>query len=85
MLLGGGAAQAQDFPTKPITLIIPAGAGGSHDMTARAVTSVANAQRPVLVTDDDSDDDSMGGSVGGSVGSVGDSVGDDSSIEESDR
>ena len=34
-------AQAQDFPTKPITLVIPVGAGGSHDLTARAVTSVA--------------------------------------------
>jgi len=34
-------AYAQDFPTKPITLIIPVGAGGSHDLTARAVTSVA--------------------------------------------
>jgi tripartite-type tricarboxylate transporter receptor subunit TctC len=34
-------AHAQDFPTKPITLVIPMGAGGSHDLTARAVTSVA--------------------------------------------
>jgi tripartite-type tricarboxylate transporter receptor subunit TctC len=32
---------AQDFPTKPVTLVIPFGAGGSHDLTARAVTSVA--------------------------------------------
>jgi tripartite-type tricarboxylate transporter receptor subunit TctC len=32
---------AQEFPTKPITLVIPLGAGGSHDLTARAVTSVA--------------------------------------------
>jgi len=34
-------AQAQDYPTKPVTLVIPVGAGGSHDLTARAVTSVA--------------------------------------------
>jgi tripartite-type tricarboxylate transporter receptor subunit TctC len=34
-------AHAQEFPTKPITLVIPLGAGGSHDLTARAVTSVA--------------------------------------------
>lgn len=34
-------AEAQDFPTKPVTLVIPFGAGGSHDLTARAVTSVA--------------------------------------------
>ena len=33
--------QAQDFPAKPLTLVIPMGAGGSHDLTARAVTSVA--------------------------------------------
>jgi tripartite-type tricarboxylate transporter receptor subunit TctC len=33
--------QAQDYPTKPVTLVIPLGAGGSHDLTARAVTSVA--------------------------------------------
>jgi tripartite-type tricarboxylate transporter receptor subunit TctC len=31
----------KEFPTKPVTLIIPVGAGGSHDLTARAVTSVA--------------------------------------------
>ncbi len=40
-LLGLQAAQAQDYPAKPITMIIPMGAGGSHDLTARAVTSVA--------------------------------------------
>jgi tripartite-type tricarboxylate transporter receptor subunit TctC len=34
-------AAEKEFPTKPITLIIPVGAGGSHDLTARAVTSVA--------------------------------------------
>jgi tripartite-type tricarboxylate transporter receptor subunit TctC len=31
----------KEFPTRPVTLIIPLGAGGSHDMTGRAVTSVA--------------------------------------------
>ncbi len=34
-------AQAQEYPTKPITMVIPVGAGGTHDLTARAVTSVA--------------------------------------------
>lgn len=34
-------AEAQDFPAKLVTLVIPFGAGGSHDLTARAVTSVA--------------------------------------------
>ena len=33
--------QAKEFPVKPVTLIIPVGPGGSHDLTARAVTSVA--------------------------------------------
>jgi tripartite-type tricarboxylate transporter receptor subunit TctC len=32
---------ADDFPNKPVTLVIPVGAGGSHDLTARAVASVA--------------------------------------------
>jgi tripartite-type tricarboxylate transporter receptor subunit TctC len=35
-------AQGQEFPTKPITLINPMGAGGSHDLVLRAVTSVAH-------------------------------------------
>ena len=39
---GYSVVQAQEFPTKPITLINPMGAGGSHDLTMRAVTSVAN-------------------------------------------
>ncbi len=33
--------QAQEYPSKPVMLVIPFGAGGSHDLTARAVTSVA--------------------------------------------
>ncbi len=40
-ILGFQGVYAQDYPTKPITMIIPVGAGGSHDLTARAVTSVA--------------------------------------------
>jgi len=40
-ILGTPFVQAQDFPTKPVILVIPFGAGGSHDLTARAVTSVA--------------------------------------------
>jgi len=41
LFLAAPFVSAQDFPTKPIVLIIPVGAGGSHDLTARAVTSVA--------------------------------------------
>lgn len=40
-LLGPQFVEAQEFPVKPVTLVIPFGAGGSHDLTARAVTSVA--------------------------------------------
>lgn len=44
-------ASAQEFPTKPIELIIPFGPGGSHDLTARAVASVAQQYlgQPLLV------------------------------------
>lgn len=38
--LAAGAVQAQDFPNRPITMIIPLGAGGSHDLNARVITSV---------------------------------------------
>ena len=37
--LGSGTVQAK-YPEKPITLIIPFGPGGSHDMNARVFTSV---------------------------------------------
>jgi len=35
-----GPTIAADYPEKPITLIIPLGAGGSHDLNARVFTSV---------------------------------------------
>ncbi len=37
--LGIGGAMAE-YPEKPITLILPLGAGGSHDRNARVFTSV---------------------------------------------
>ena len=37
--LSAGTAAA-DFPDRPITMIIPLGAGGSHDLNARVITSV---------------------------------------------
>lgn len=42
---------AQAFPTKPIELLIPFGPGGSHDLTARAVASVAHQYlgQPLLI------------------------------------
>lgn len=43
--------QAQEYPVKPVTLINPMGAGGSHDLTMRAVASVATDYlgQPVIV------------------------------------
>ncbi|MEE8290090.1 MAG: tripartite tricarboxylate transporter substrate binding protein BugD, partial [Candidatus Tectomicrobia bacterium] len=42
LILGVGVspALADSYPSKPITLIIPMGAGGSHDLNARVFTSV---------------------------------------------
>ena len=40
MFLGSGGLMAEEFPSKPITVIIPFGAGGSHDLNARVFTSV---------------------------------------------
>lgn len=39
-IIGFVPAMADSYPEKPITLIIPLGAGGSHDLNARAFTSV---------------------------------------------
>jgi tripartite-type tricarboxylate transporter receptor subunit TctC len=49
--IAGAPASAQDYPSKPIELIIPYGPGGSHDLTARAVASVAHQYlgQPLLV------------------------------------
>lgn len=54
-LFGGlstaGFAPAQDFPNKPLRLIIPYPAGGASDLTARAVASVADEYlgQPMIV------------------------------------
>ena len=44
-------AVAQDFPDRPLTMIIPLGAGGSHDLIARVITSVlpSHLGQPVVV------------------------------------
>jgi tripartite-type tricarboxylate transporter receptor subunit TctC len=51
MLIPGAVSTAQEFPTKPIELVIPYAAGGSHDLTARALASVAHQYlgQPMLV------------------------------------
>jgi tripartite-type tricarboxylate transporter receptor subunit TctC len=41
LALGAATVQAQEYPNKPINLIIPLGAGGGHDLTARAITPIA--------------------------------------------
>jgi tripartite-type tricarboxylate transporter receptor subunit TctC len=43
--------QAQEYPTKPVTLVIPLSAGGSHDLTARAVITVAKKYlgQPIVI------------------------------------
>jgi tripartite-type tricarboxylate transporter receptor subunit TctC len=43
--------EAQEFPTKPVELVLPFGPGGSHDLTARAIASVAHQYlgQPLLV------------------------------------
>jgi tripartite-type tricarboxylate transporter receptor subunit TctC len=46
-----GGLLAQEYPTKPVTLIIPFGPGGGHDLLFRAVTSVAADYlgQPILI------------------------------------
>lgn len=40
VFVGAAPVLADQYPSKPITLIIPLGAGGSHDLNARVFTSV---------------------------------------------
>ncbi|WP_136656694.1 tripartite tricarboxylate transporter substrate binding protein [Nitratireductor sp. XY-223] len=43
-MLGGLAAPAvAEYPEKPVTLVIPLGAGGSHDLNARVISSIIPA------------------------------------------
>lgn len=49
--LGWGTLHAQEYPTKPITLLYGSSPGGSHDLTFRAVTSVAQKYlgQPIVI------------------------------------
>jgi tripartite-type tricarboxylate transporter receptor subunit TctC len=49
MLLSPAQAQAQDFPKKPISLIVPYAAGGSTDVLARALAKLSAKHFPVQV------------------------------------
>jgi len=44
-------AETAEYPTKPVSLVIPFGAGGGHDMNARAIVAVANQYlgQPMIV------------------------------------
>jgi tripartite-type tricarboxylate transporter receptor subunit TctC len=44
MLVGRGEAFATDYPTKPVRLIIPFGAGGSIDLVARLIAESVGAR-----------------------------------------
>jgi tripartite-type tricarboxylate transporter receptor subunit TctC len=39
-LTASGAMGQSDYPERPITMVIPLGAGGSHDLNARVITSI---------------------------------------------
>lgn len=58
-------ARSQDFPVKPVTLIVPWPAGGSTDLSLRAIADVASKHlgQPILI------DNRAGGS--GTVGPAG--------------
>ena len=51
LLLGNSAAHAQDFPNKPIRIIVPYTAGGSSDYVARTIATrlQENLKSPVVV------------------------------------
>ena len=40
VVLLAGPMAAEEYPTRPITLVLPVGAGGSHDLHARGITSI---------------------------------------------
>lgn len=60
--LSAGAAQAQDYPTKPVTIVVPFPPGGSTDLLARQIAEKISGPlgQPVVV-------DNRGG-AGGTVG-----------------
>ncbi len=51
VLLGSSVSQAQDYPSKPIRIIVPYTAGGSSDYVARTVAArlQENLKNPVVV------------------------------------
>ena len=50
-VLATGSLSAQDYPTKPITLIVPWPAGGPTDVAMRAIAEVAQKHlgQPIII------------------------------------
>ena len=52
LALGGSRALAQDYPAKPLTIVIPFGPGSGTDQLARALAAaLANATRQTVLVD----------------------------------
>jgi tripartite-type tricarboxylate transporter receptor subunit TctC len=50
LIAGQGSALAQDFPTKPISLIVPYTAGGPYDILARFMSETLRRQKDSVAT-----------------------------------
>lgn len=63
-LLATGPAAAQDFPTRPVTLVVPFAAGGSTDLVGRLIAERMSAElgQPVVVENK--------GGAGGNLGAA---------------
>ena len=61
-----GAALAQSFPTRPITMIVPWGAGGGTDATARIVAALLEKEmgQPVNVVNRTGGNGAIGSRLG---------------------
>lgn len=49
LALGSAATSAQEFPAKPVRIIVPFPAGGSFDLTARIIAQRAQLGQNVII------------------------------------